>query len=63
MITCKKREDYDYLKSLRAHGCRDIDNDSSLYKKTGNTFKDSFTFVTPGYSVRPLEMRSRVLCN
>ena len=20
MITCKKREDYDYLKSLRAHG-------------------------------------------
>lgn len=61
MITCKKREDYDYLKSLRAHGwCRDIDNDSSLYKKTGNTFKDSFTFVTPGYSVRPLEMSGAV---
>ena len=61
MITCKNHDDYDYLKSLRAHGwCRDISDNSKLYQKTGNAFKDSFTFITPGYSVRPLEMSGAV---
>ena len=34
MITCKNHDDYDYLKSLRAHGwCRDISDNSKLYQK------------------------------
>ena len=51
----------DYLRSLRAHGwVRDIGNNSSLYKKTGDTFEDSFRFVLPGYCVRPLEMSGAI---
>ena len=60
MVVCKSKDDYNFLKSLRAHGwCRDIDS-SGLYKKTGNKFKDSFTFITPGYCVRPLEMSGAI---
>ena len=56
MICVQNQEDADYLRSLRAHGwCRELPDNSSIFKKTGNFFKDSFTFVTPGYSVRPLE--------
>ena len=61
MILCHDKDDYDYLRSLRAHGwCRDLPEDNNLYKKTGDPFKDSFTFVTPGYSVRPLEMSGAI---
>ena len=61
MIACWDKDDYDYLRSLRAHGwCRDLPDDNNLYKKTGDPFKDSFTFVTPGYSVRPLEMSGAI---
>ena len=61
MIVCHDKDDYDYLRSLRAHGwCRDLPEDNNLYKKTGDPFKDSFTFVTPGYSVRPLEMSGAI---
>lgn len=61
MIACYDKDDYDYLRSLRAHGwCRDLPTDNNLYQKTGDPFKDSFTFVTPGYSVRPLEMSGAI---
>ena len=61
MIVCHDKDDYDYLRSLRAHGwCRDLPDDNNIYKKTGDPFKDSFTFVTPGYSVRPLEMSGAI---
>ena len=57
MIVCKTKDDADYLRSLRAHGwCRHLEDDNNLYEKTGDDFVDSFTFITPGYSVRPLEM-------
>ena len=60
MVLCKDKDDADYLRSLRAHGwCRDFDNDK-IYEKTGNFFKDSFTFVTPGYSIRPVEMSGAI---
>ena len=60
MVVCKTKDDYFFLKSLRAHGwCRDIDS-SKLYRKTGNRFKDSFTFITPGYCLRPLEISGAV---
>jgi len=61
MIVCHDKDDYDYIRSLRAHGwCRDLPDDNNLYNKTGDPFKDSFTFVTPGYSVRPLEMSGAI---
>ena len=61
MIACQNGADANYLRSLRAHGwCRDLPEDNDIYKKTGNNFKDSFTFVTPGYSVRPLEMSGAI---
>ena len=61
MIACQNGADADYLRSLRAHGwIRDLPDNNSIYKKTGDAFKDSFTFVTPGYSVRPLEMSGAI---
>ena len=61
MITTNDKDIADYLRSLRAHGwCRDLPDDNKIYKKTGDFFKDSFTFVTPGYSVRPLEMSGAI---
>ncbi len=61
MIACQSKEDADYIRSLRAHGwCRDLPDNNNIYTKTGDPFKDSFTFVTPGYSVRPLEMSGAI---
>ena len=61
MIACQHKDDADFIRSLRAHGwCRDLPDDNKIYKKTGDNFKDSFTFVTPGYSVRPLEMSGAI---
>ena len=61
MICTPNEDDYHWLKSLRAHGwCRELPDEFELYKKTGSFFKDSFTFVTPGYSVRPLEMSGAI---
>ena len=51
----------DYLRSIRAHGwVRDLQDNSSLYTKTGDSFEDSFRFVLPGYCVRPLEMSGAI---
>jgi len=60
MVTVDNPEDADWLRSLRAHGwCRDLSDTNPLFKKTGG-WKDNFTFVTPGYTVRPLEMSGAV---
>jgi len=60
MVTVDNQEDADWLRSLRAHGwCRDLSPENPLFKKTGS-WKDNFTFVTPGYTVRPLEMSGAV---
>ena len=51
----------DFLKSLRAHGwCRDLPKKNNLYKKSNDKFKDHFVFITPGYSLRPLEIEASV---
>lgn len=62
MILTDNDEDAHYMRSLRAHGwCRDLPlDDKSLYTRTGDPFFDSFTFVTPGYCVRPLEMSGAI---
>jgi len=61
MIVCKNTNDADFIRSMRAHGwSRDLPDENAIYKKSGNKFKDSFTFITPGYSVRPLEMSGAI---
>ena len=61
MVLTDNKEDADYMRSLRAHGwVRDLPDDSSLYKKTGDPFNDNFIFATPGYNVRPLEMSGAI---
>jgi CDP-6-deoxy-D-xylo-4-hexulose-3-dehydrase len=62
MILTPNEEDAHYMRSLRTHGwCRDLPAEGAeLYKRTGDPFYDSFTFVTPGYCVRPLEMSGAV---
>ena len=61
MILSDNKDDVDYLRSLRAHGwVRDLPDNSSLYKKTGDPFNDNFIFATPGYNTRPGEMHGAV---
>ena len=61
MVLCKNKDDADYMRSMRAHGwVRDLPDNSSLYKKTGNAFNDNFIFATPGYNIRPIEMSGAI---
>ncbi len=61
VILTNSKDINDFLKSLRAHGwCRDLPKKNKLYKKSNDKFKDHFVFITPGYSVRPLEIEASV---
>tara|TARA_A100001011_G_scaffold305891_1_gene320635 strand:+ start:1699 stop:2880 length:1182 start_codon:yes stop_codon:yes gene_type:complete len=61
VILTDNRDINDFLKSLRAHGwCRDLPKKNNLYKKSNDKFKDHFVFITPGYSLRPLEIEASV---
>ena len=61
MILTNNKNLYELCVSLRAHGwIRDLQNDNGIEKKTGNPFYDAFNFVTPGYSIRPLEMSGAI---
>ena len=56
MVLTNNEEIYHIARSLRAHGwIRDLPDDNPLFKKVGEKFKDSFTFILPGYNLRPLE--------
>ena len=60
VILTDDKDTDDFLKSLRAHGwCRSTKK-NNLYKKSNNKFKDHFVFITPGYSLRPLEIEAAV---
>tara|TARA_B100000886_G_scaffold200312_1_gene138254 strand:+ start:14995 stop:16161 length:1167 start_codon:yes stop_codon:yes gene_type:complete len=60
MVVVEDDEDANWLRSLRAHGwCRDLTDDNKLFKKTGG-WKDNFTFVLPGYALRPLEFSGAI---
>lgn len=61
VILTNNKDINDFLKSLRAHGwCRDLPKKNNLYKKSNDKFKDHFVFITPGYSLRPLEIEASV---
>ncbi len=43
---------------LRAHGwLRNLPEQNHVHNKTGDAFKDSFTFALPGYCLRPTEIQ------
>lgn len=51
----------DILKSLRAHGwTRNLSPESELHVPTVDAWKQQFTFVLPGYNLRPLEMEGAI---
>ena len=54
MIACKKKEDYNLLKTLRAHGW-DRDLTKSKNKK--------FNFINSGFNLRPLEVSAAIGLN
>ena len=54
MIACKKKEDYDLLKTLRAHGW---DRDLSKNKNK------KFNFINSGFNLRPLEVSAAIGLN
>ena len=61
MIVCHTEEDAQYIDSMRAHGwLRTLPEKNYIHNKTGDPFEDSFRFVLPGYSVRPLEMSGAI---
>ena len=61
MLVTNNKKTYELANSMRAHGwIRDLPDNNSLFKKTGNSFDDSFKFITPGYSIRPLEMSGAI---
>ncbi|NBN98076.1 MAG: DegT/DnrJ/EryC1/StrS family aminotransferase [Flavobacteriia bacterium] len=54
MIVCNKKEDYELLHTLRAHGW-----DRGLGKKFNNTFN----FINSGFNVRPLDITAAIGLN
>ena len=57
MITTNNDKTAQYIDSMRAHGwLRTLPDNNLVHHKSGDPFEDSFRFVLPGYSVRPLEM-------
>lgn len=59
VILTNDSEINNYLRSLRAHGwCRELPKKNKLYKFKNNEFEDKFKFITPGYSLRPLEIEA-----
>ena len=61
MILTNNERLYQYACSMRAHGwIRDLPDKNHLFNKSGKPFYDSFKFITPGYSIRPLEMSGAI---
>ena len=61
VVVTDDEELYHYMLSIRAHGwTRNLPENSKLYKKSLNSFYESFNFILPGYNLRPLEMEAAI---
>jgi CDP-6-deoxy-D-xylo-4-hexulose-3-dehydrase len=61
VVVTDNEELYHYMLVIRAHGwTRNLPKDSNLYKKSENSFYESFNFIVPGYNLRPLEIEAAV---
>lgn len=48
---------YEIMLSLRAHGwIRELNSKNSLHNKSEDDWDNSFTFILPGFNLRPLEL-------
>lgn len=57
MVVTDDEELYHYMLCVRAHGwTRNLPRDSAIYKKSENSFYESFNFIVPGFNLRPLEV-------
>ena len=61
-ITVTNSEELEQVaRSLRAHGwSRELPEKNYISDKTGDQFEDSFTFLLPGFNLRPLEMEGAI---
>lgn len=60
MIVTNYTKIAEFARSLRAHGwTRDLQT-NTIYQKGTDPWKEKFTFITPGYCMRPLEMSGAV---
>lgn len=61
LVTTDDDELRDLMISIRAHGwLRGLARDNHVYPPSGDPFTDSFTFVLPGYNLRPLELSGAI---
>ncbi len=59
MSVTDDEELYHYMLSIRSHGwTRHLPDNSLLYKKSEDSFYESFNFIMPGFNVRPLEIEA-----
>lgn len=61
MVVCHTLEDYNFLRSLRAHGwTRHLTNRDAVEKKHAD-IDPRFLFVTLGYNLRPMEVQGAMI--
>lgn len=52
---------YHYMLAIRSHGwTRQLPTESLIYKKTEDSFYESFNFIVPGFNFRPLEIEAAI---
>lgn len=55
-VVTDRQDLFERMMSQRSHGwIRELSPKNSVHDKTGNEFDDAFTFVLPGYNLRPTE--------
>ncbi len=61
VVTTDNEDLYHHMLAIRAHGwTRNLPRDSRLYKKSLDSFYESFNFILPGYNLRPVEFEAAV---
>lgn len=61
VVVTDNEELYHYMLSIRSHGwTRHLPKNSKLYKKSSNSFYESFNFILPGFNLRPLEIEAAI---
>ncbi len=61
MVVTNEEELYHYMLVIRAHGwTRNLPSDSKIYKKSKNSFYESYHFIVPGFNLRPIEMEGAI---
>ena len=63
MVCCKKKSDYEIIKSLRSHGwSRGLINEKKISKTFGE-IDSKFVFYNSGYNLRPTDITAAIGCN